>query len=222
MICWKIKTIGLWPVIKHLLRFKKGDCKVALVHAKPKGKTCTKCEEEKPFSEFRRKLISKDGFRNSCRSCQCASDKLYRSSHKEKRRAYQTLYRAKKYGNDPAYRLRCCIGTLIRGGFNKVGSSKNKRSLEILGCSFGYFSTYIENQFKEGMTLENYGEWELDHIVPQDLAITAEDVIALNHYSNFQPLFKTDNIRKSNKLILDSISPENKIRYKEIIERAQK
>ena len=238
-----------------------------------KAKTCAKCEEEKPFSEFRRRAITKgnaEGLRNYCRACQSDYDKLYRDKnkrkiqtyrdshkdeqrvyrdgHKGKQRAYQIIYRSshkeerqtyldtnreeinkrrriyhrqKRY-EDPVYRLKRGISSLIYSGFKKLGSSKNQRSLEILGCSFEYFSTYIENQFKEGMTLGNYGEWQLDHIVPQDLAITIEDVIALNHYSNFQPLFKIDNIKKSNKLILDMISPENKIRYKDIIERAQK
>ena len=69
------------------------------------------------------------------------------------------------------------------------------------------------------MTFSNI---HLDHIVPLSLGETEEEIIALNHYSNFQPLPPKDNLKKNNKLILDIISPENKIRYKEIIERAQK
>lgn len=30
--------------------------------------------------------------------------------------------------------------------------------------------------------------WDLDHIVPKSTAKTIEDVIKLNHYTNFQPL----------------------------------
>ena len=33
----------------------------------------------------------------------------------------------------------------------------------------------------------NFG-WDLDHIIPICSAITEEDVIRLNHYTNFQPL----------------------------------
>jgi hypothetical protein len=34
---------------------------------------------------------------------------------------------------------------------------------------------------------ENYG-WDLDHIIPISSATTEEQVIELNHYTNFQPL----------------------------------
>ena len=33
----------------------------------------------------------------------------------------------------------------------------------------------------------NFG-WDLDHIIPISTAKTEEDVIRLNHYTNFQPL----------------------------------
>jgi len=33
----------------------------------------------------------------------------------------------------------------------------------------------------------DYG-WDIDHIIPQSSAITIEDVIQLNHYTNLQPL----------------------------------
>jgi hypothetical protein len=33
----------------------------------------------------------------------------------------------------------------------------------------------------------NYG-WDLDHIIPLNTAKTKEDLILLNHYTNFQPL----------------------------------
>ena len=33
----------------------------------------------------------------------------------------------------------------------------------------------------------NYG-WDIDHIIPISSAITEEDIIRLNHYTNLQPL----------------------------------
>ena len=52
------------------------------------------------------------------------------------------------------------------------------------------------------MTWENYGlrGWHLDHIIPLSTAKTKEEVIALSHYTNFQPLWWRDNICKSNKI----------------------
>lgn len=50
------------------------------------------------------------------------------------------------------------------------------------------------------MTLDNYGEWHLDHIIPISSAKTEEEVIKLNHYTNFQPLWAEDNWNKGNKI----------------------
>jgi hypothetical protein len=231
-------------------------------------KTCAKCKEEKPLSEFcerKKEGLKKDGtyVRNyMCKSCsnkrnklyQDANkikinqrrkvyreankekiavknkawreankewDKTYKETHKNHLREYYNEWQKKKYHSDPIFRLKHSISNAIHKGFKRIKSSKNTRSQEILGCSFEEFKIYIENQFKEGMTWGNHGEWELDHIVPHYLARTKEDVISINHHSNWRPLWRKENGPggKWYKLDLDIISPENKIRYKDIISR---
>ena len=51
------------------------------------------------------------------------------------------------------------------------------------------------------MCWENHGEWHIDHVVPLASAKTEDEIYKLNHYSNLQPLWKIDNLKKSNKLI---------------------
>lgn len=51
------------------------------------------------------------------------------------------------------------------------------------------------------MTFENHGEWHLDHIIPLASAINEEDIIKLNHYTNFQPLWSKENLKKGSKII---------------------
>ena len=145
----------------------------------------------------------------------------YAKNYKETHRKEGNERQKKKYHSDPIFKLKTNIGNAIRQGFKRIKFSKNARSQEILGCSFEEFKIYIENQFKEGMTWKNHGEWELDHIVPHYLARTEEEIISINHHSNWQPLWKKENgsAGKGYKLILDIISPENKIRYKDIISR---
>ena len=46
------------------------------------------------------------------------------------------------------------------------------------------------------MTWENRSEWHVDHIIPLATAKTEEDVYRLNHYTNLQPLWAHENIRK--------------------------
>lgn len=109
----------------------------------------------------------------------------------------------KRRKTDPLFKLTGSIRNLIRGSFKRgiKNLAKSKRTEEILGCSIPFFCNYIKGQFKKGMTLENHGEWHLDHIKPVSVATTEEEVIELNHYTNFQPLWAVDNLSKSNKLV---------------------
>ena len=47
----------------------------------------------------------------------------------------------------------------------------------------------------------NWDNIHLDHIKPLATAKTEEDVILLNHYTNFQPLLAKDNLNKGKKII---------------------
>lgn len=51
------------------------------------------------------------------------------------------------------------------------------------------------------MNWENYGEWHLDHIIPISYAKTIEDIYKLNHYTNLQPLWASENLSKGNRYI---------------------
>jgi hypothetical protein len=70
---------------------------------------------------------------------------------------------------------------------------------DILGISYTNFKIYIENLFKDGMTWENYGKWHLDHKTPISWAKTEKEVIELNHYTNFQPMWAIENLSKGNR-----------------------
>ena len=50
----------------------------------------------------------------------------------------------------------------------------------IIGCTVDKLEDHIIGQFKDNMNLENYGEWEVDHIIP---------VIKNTHKSQIYRLF---------------------------------
>ena len=57
-------------------------------------------------------------------------------------------------------------------------------------------------KYTEGMNFENYGKWHIDHIIPLSSAGNDLDRIKeLCHYSNLQPLWAIDNIKKGNKIL---------------------
>lgn len=125
--------------------------------------------------------------------------------HKEKNRKNYSKEYCNKYTKerrliDSLFKLRCNIRGLISKSIKNKGYSKNSKTNEYLGCSYEYFKEYLQNRFTEGMTWENQGKWHLDHIYPVSLANDEEHLIQLNHYTNFQPLWAEDNIRKGNRI----------------------
>jgi hypothetical protein len=89
---------------------------------------------------------------------------------------------------------------LISKSITRQGYRKTSKSKQILGCDYIELKQHLESKFTEGMNWDNYGKWHIDHIYPSSLAETEEEIIRLNHFTNLQPLWAEDNIRKGNKL----------------------
>ena len=88
------------------------------------------------------------------------------------------------------------------------GAVKNKRSMEYYGCTVEHFYNYIESLFTDGMTWDNQGRkaqdgkgWELDHRRPcASFDFNDEEQIHMCfHWTNYQPLWREDNNKKSDK-----------------------
>ena len=127
--------------------------------------------------------------------------KEYYLNNKEKSLETIRKYNLKRRKTDSLYKLKCNLRTLISKSIKKQGYSKKSKTFNILGCTPVEFKQYLEKQFTNGMTWNNYGEWHLDHIYPISLSKDEEELIRLNHYTNFQPLWALDNIKKGNKII---------------------
>jgi len=88
------------------------------------------------------------------------------------------------------------IQSLIMNSFAIKGYITENKIPNILGCTYQEFKEHIEKQFLPWMSWDNYGlyngdlncGWDFDHIIPKSSAKTNEDIINLNHYTNFQPL----------------------------------
>ena len=130
-------------------------------------------------------------------------DRIYMINNAVKLRENKKIYKIHKLKTDPIYRFKKYVRCTIYQSFyrsNKGFAVKTGRTTELLGCSFEYFRSYIENKFTLGMNWDNAGKWHLDHIIPLSSATTNEEIIALCHYLNFQPLWAIDNYKKGAKL----------------------
>lgn len=106
--------------------------------------------------------------------------------------------------NNPAFKikknLRSRLSIFLRG------KAKYEKIIELLGCDLKFLKKHIEKKFKKGMTWDNYGSiWHVDHIIPCaafDLTKKKQQEKCF-HYSNLQPLFSEENLKKSDKIIID-------------------
>lgn len=84
-------------------------------------------------------------------------------------------------------------------------NAKSVSTLKMLGCTTKELRKHLESQFTEGMSWDNYGYngWHIDHIIPCasfDLS-DPEQQRQCFHYTNLQPLWAEDNLRKSDKIL---------------------
>jgi len=193
-------------------------------------KQCNKCNEVKELDQYHKCSRNVGGLVQVCKKCRNDQQRAYRIVHADKIRERKALYylankekfqayheknkprilerqyarNKKRYHLDPAYRL----SAILRGRLHKAlnGNAKAASTLELLGCTAEHARFHIESQFTEGMTWENI---HVDHIQPCasfDLEDPSEQRKCF-HYSNLQPLFASDNLRKSDKIV-----PEHQVR----------
>ena len=133
-----------------------------------------------------------------------AREREWRKKNTEKVRGYYRKSVKKKYAKDDLFKLQQNMRTRISAVLSRSGSSKNCRTMDLVGCTASELRAHIEGKFLPGMTWSNKGHdgWHIDHIVPLsrfDLTDHEQQAAAF-HYTNLQPLWAEDNLRKSDKL----------------------
>lgn len=193
-------------------------------------KECKRCKCSKSYDMFNKRSDQKDGLDYYCKTCVSEINKINREKnrdvlaqkkkeHYEKNREHYAKYksdwkrrnRERINENERKYRIENPISAFVcsfRGRLRKVLHYKKDgrpRSIDFIGCSTDMLRSHIESMFKDGMNWNNYGEWHIDHIIPLDCANDMDEVYTLCHYSNLQPLWWYDNLKKSSKMPDDLI-----------------
>lgn len=97
---------------------------------------------------------------------------------------------------NPIYNMKYRIRVRTRAFLATKGLKKDFKTQEMLGCDWITLYKHLESQFKDGMSWENRNLWEIDHIIELQTANTLEEIYKLGHYTNLQPLWQADNVRK--------------------------
>ncbi len=77
---------------------------------------------------------------------------------------------------------------------------KKKKTMEYVHCDINHLHKHIEDQFEEGMSWKNQGEWHIDHRRPcasfKKLHTEQERYMCF-HWTNLQPMWAFENMAKS-------------------------
>lgn len=162
------------------------------------------------YARNREKVIAKQTELGKTPERKAYQEAYRKTLTREKQNEYQRNYRAKhrQHVNDKArldrktniqFKLRNVLRVRLNDALRKhllKGSG-----VKLLGCSLESFRLYLEARFEPGMTWENHGRkgWHIDHIKPLasfDLT-DPEQLKKACHYTNLQPLWEQDNLKKS-------------------------
>lgn len=131
------------------------------------------------------------------------SRRRHAQANKDKLRQFYNERKRRRWATRPDYvmieRLRARLTNCL------AGVSKSASTIKLLGCTREKLVAHIEAQFVLGMTWGNRSEWHIDHIKPCasfDMLDPEQQRVCF-HYTNLQPLWALDNLKKGARLPVD-------------------
>ena len=128
-------------------------------------------------------------------------NKKYYNDHKPSISKARSARDKHKRRFDPLFKL----STYLRSRLVKSLKRNTKIGSFVadLGCTIEELKQYLESKFREGMAWDNWSThgWHIDHVIPLasfDLT-DREQFLKACHYTNLQPLWAIDNLRKGDR-----------------------
>lgn len=177
---------------------------------------CKKCNNErrkKYCIDRQKKLSSQKKYRIKNKEKEKSYSKEYYIKNREKKQTYFKEYSIKNRENrndydrnrrlnDPIYKLIGNVRCRLNQYLKSISIVKSKKTFDIVGCSPEFLKEHLEKKFTEGMSWDRIGkEIHIDHIIPLSSEDNEDEIYKLCHYTNLQPLWAEDNLKKSNKIL---------------------
>jgi len=169
---------------------------------------------KKEYEKRKEKFDTIPGYKDAHNAKQRAFKSKYPDKYKsyvmsdearERRRIKTNEWGKMKNATDPQFKIAKNIRSRTRLALKRCGAVKADSVIEkMLGCSIEFFKDYFSSLFTEGMSWDRFmaGDIHIDHITPCiqfDLTNPEEQRICF-HYTNLQPLWEIDNLKKGRKL----------------------
>jgi len=152
---------------------------------------------------YYKKVRIKKFTRTRCILCRRITQKKYsdKEETKENRKPYLRQYEKNRRKIDPLWGIKKNLRTRMWEALKHF--KKSKSTMELTGCTLEELKKHLENKFEDGMSWDNYGVWHLDHIIACanfDLSDPEQQKICF-HYTNLQPMWGENNMKKGSRLI---------------------
>jgi len=180
-----------------------------------KGKeTARKYQQSAKYKKYKKKLDQTDNskkrkkeYEQSKKGKEAKRRYFNSAAYKEYKKIYNKLDSTKKLWQknakkrretEPLFKLKAYVRTRINDFLKVRNMRKSNGTFVIIGCTPEFLKSYLEKKFKPGMSWQNHTKtgWHVDHIVPLASSKTPEEALKLMHYSNLQPLWATENLKK--------------------------
>ncbi len=185
-------------------------------------KRCTRCHKLKSISAFyTRRYATCVRPMSACKECNHKKLNRWRDKNREKWNAYMRA-RYHRLVQDPEYRQRIrdnnnrskdkrrltprfILDNRMGGQIRKFLTNKSGvRWVRFLDFGIKELKEHLEKQFLPGMSWDNIREWHIDHKIPISAFTyekhTDDDFHRCWTLTNLQPLWKSDNWRKNDKM----------------------
>ena len=144
-------------------------------------------------------------------------NRIYNLEHREEIQQRQTKQHQERRKNDPRFKL----SKQIRHNFYKfiighISNNKQKEMEKLVGCTRSHIISWLEYNFTEDMSWQNYGEvWHIDHILlcsMFDLLVEEECTLCFA-WENTRPLYALLNLKRKKFTDRDLLFQEIRMHY---------
>ena len=165
---------------------------------KPGAKQCRKCANKAAASKVKEYKQTE-----KYKQYMLGYNKTYKEVHSDEHKEYMSRYNSENRDKLNEWsrthippkgtlkRFKLDLRRLIGSALHHRSFTKRSRTHQLLGCSYEEFMIYLGPQPE--------GKIHLDHICPCAQAQNEEELLKLQHYSNFRWLPAEENLKKSAK-----------------------
>ena len=164
-----------------------------------------KASKKRTYKKYRSEILEKaKKYRKENKEFLAEQNKRWVKNNKQAKREYMNKYWSERRKEDKNFRLSLSLRDKLSKILKQKNIKKTIKTFDLIGCSIVDLRIHFEKQFQTGMTWENHGYygWHIDHIRPIssfDLTDPEQQKLCF-HYSNLQPLWAKDNLKKAAKL----------------------